>query len=115
MNKWERLEKIERVLEKHQMAVIGEDLLKYVHNRLGCEGRSCVIHNPSQHHMRDWPERWNWATKGVERICPHGIGHPDPDSVAYWKLKGREGLALHGCDGCCREANSGEVVGPQGS
>ena len=37
-----------------------------------------------------------------ERICEHGIGHPDPDQVSYWQRWGKEALAIHGCDGCCR-------------
>jgi hypothetical protein len=36
-----------------------------------------------------------------ERICPHGIGHPDPDDMAYWKSIGEESMGVHGCDGCC--------------
>ncbi len=38
----------------------------------------------------------------TERICGHGIGHPDPDSLS-WLDRDRPGhvLAVHGCDGCC--------------
>jgi hypothetical protein len=33
----------------------------------------------------------------MERICPHGIGHPDPDDPAFKNpIEG-----VHGCDGCC--------------
>lgn len=41
----------------------------------------------------------------IERECRHGIGHPDPDSVAYFRINDPEGwaLATHGCDGCCKE------------
>jgi hypothetical protein len=34
----------------------------------------------------------------MERICPHGVGHPDPDHVFYTK---RMTDTIHGCDGCC--------------
>jgi hypothetical protein len=30
----------------------------------------------------------------MERICPHGVGHPDPDDVFATDT-------VHGCDGCC--------------
>jgi len=69
-----------------------------------CSGEHCCIHNPSDHHMSDWPMVWR-SDKGVmERICPHGVGHPDPDDVAHGKRIGRDdALNIHGCDGCCKE------------
>jgi len=36
-----------------------------------------------------------------ERQCPHGIGHPDPDDVAYRLSIGDDYAGTHGCDGCC--------------
>ena len=42
----------------------------------------------------------------MERICPHGIGHPDPDHLSHTeRVHGLEAMlieAIHGCDGCCR-------------
>jgi hypothetical protein len=32
----------------------------------------------------------------MERICEHGIGHPDPDQI----MRDEAGW-VHGCDGCC--------------
>ena len=47
-------------------------------------------------HMSKWPKNIR-ETGLVERVCPHGIGHPDPD----W-LKGKPShWGVHGCDGCC--------------
>ena len=67
-----------------------------------CHQFGCAIHAPSDHHMRDWPTYWRNDRGMVERTCPHGIGHPDPD-VEYFKK--RNGLddaeGIHGCDGCC--------------
>lgn len=84
-----------------------------VHALEACEGRGipCCIHDPSDHHMLTWPMHWRGDTKVMERLCPHGIGHPDPDHMAYvtsleasvddddsgdmsWQ-------GIHGCDGCC--------------
>lgn len=72
-----------------------------------CDGEFCPYHNPSDHKMKDWPKNFRYDAFRfglVERMCPHGVGHPDPDSVAWLesirpKNKGYEGI--HGCDGCC--------------
>ncbi len=69
----------------------------------------CPWHKPSRHHMRSWPRVIRFEKYGlVERICSHGVGHPDPDSLAfigeYIAAGPHESLAIHGCDGCCGEA-----------
>lgn len=68
--------------------------ISHVHDPIGCEGRPCVIHHPSDHHMRSWPLHWRDDRYLMERICEHGVGHPDPDD--------RNTDGIHGCDGCCR-------------
>lgn len=82
----------------------GQNLL--VHSKASCKGPNCVIHNPSDHSMKDFPTNWRADRYLMERICPHGIGHPDPDDVAYQMLVTGDraekwGLTVHGCDGCC--------------
>ena len=37
-----------------------------------------------------------------ERICEHGVGHPDPDSLEFFRSIGVTSMGIHGCDGCCR-------------
>lgn len=78
-----------------------------VHRKSQCTGRHCCIHNPSNHPLKDAPMNWR-ADKGImERICEHGIGHDDPDDVAFQKsiFKGpfehMKYIGSHGCDGCC--------------
>tara|TARA_R110000787_G_scaffold16774_5_gene52582 strand:+ start:3125 stop:3385 length:261 start_codon:yes stop_codon:yes gene_type:complete len=66
-----------------------------IHPRAKCKGPNCVIHNPSDHHMRDWPLHWREDRGIFERICPHGVGHPDPDDISI--------DTTHGCDGCCKQ------------
>ena len=66
---------------------------------------ACVIHNPSDHPMVTWPRHLR-ENGLVERICKHGIGHPDPDSARWLNendtVIGRRGSwGVHGCDGCC--------------
>ena len=89
-----------------------------VHDRSACRGEKCCLHNPTRNGMHAWPlcvrlDRGS-PIGGVltERICPHGVGHPDVDSIAYFErvLKGKyagwgntvSDLKRHGCDGCCR-------------
>jgi hypothetical protein len=38
----------------------------------------------------------------MERVCTHGIGHPDPDHIAFLPKDKRRWESVHGCDGCCR-------------
>lgn len=65
----------------------------------------CVIHNPTNHSMRDFPTHWRDDRGIMERLCPHGVGHPDPDGMEFIrKTRGEKAMyyeSVHGCDGCC--------------
>lgn len=75
---------------------------KCYHTEKMCEGTFCCFHNPSEHHMKDWPMNIRIDRGALtERMCPHGIGHPDPDSLAWMKRSGSNDNGIHGCDGCC--------------
>ena len=82
-------------------------VLRGVHKAADCQGRHCVIHDPSGHNMSDWPtnfrtgDAFDIKPPHMERICPHGVGHPDPDDAEYWRSRHQE-VSVHGCDGCCR-------------
>lgn len=80
--------------------------LRDVHPETLCRGRVCVIHNPTDHHMRTWPLHWRGDRAIFERICKHGTGHPDPDQFPYWERTGQPWQKVHGCDGCCSEGES---------
>jgi hypothetical protein len=82
--------------------------LENVHDESVCAGTFCAIHNPSDHHMKDWPLYWRQDKAQLERICPHGAGHPDPDDLAWHIANGRGYMGIHGCHlnedtgwGCC--------------
>lgn len=83
----------------------GDQVIHNVHPRVVCSGHACCIHNPSDHLMKDFPLNWRDDRGIMERICPHGIGHPDPDDAAYraWVALDGEADTVHGCDGCCSE------------
>lgn len=55
--------------------------------------------------MVDWPQHWRADRLLMERICKHGVGHPDPDDIAYKRIQHGDSVAesesIHGCDGCC--------------
>ena len=69
----------------------------FTHDESACKGNFCPVHNPSNHHMKDWPQHYRGDRGITERICPHGIGHPDPDCL----LANKGDNGIHGCDGCC--------------
>lgn len=79
-------------------------VLRNVHSAEKCAGQYCVFHNPSDHHMREWPTMYRTEKGLMERICPHGFGHPDPDDAAYHVSRGAVWVTVHGCDGCCKES-----------
>ena len=83
-------------------------LVMMVHDYIiDCTADGCPIHAPSSHSMRQFKRLWRADRALMERICPHNVGHPDPDDIAY-KKKTRGAVyahneAVHGCDGCCNE------------
>lgn len=76
---------------ERNVLVGGEVLL--THPKDDCLGEYCTIHNMSNHHMVEWPQKWDEYDRRINRICPHNVGHPDPDEIS----KNKE----HTCDGCC--------------
>lgn len=76
------------------------DALFNVHPAVVCKGRPCALHNPSEHELSGAPLDWRGDRRIMERVCQHGVGHPDPDDAAYRASKGDHDT-VHGCDGCC--------------
>lgn len=90
-----------------------------------CTPDPCCVHNPSDHHMVSWPlvhrtDRPHQTGAGLvftlsERTCPHGVGHPDPDSLAYARTllsaASVTAVALHGCcpEYCCRPGSESRI------
>ena len=75
-----------------------------VHKGAVCQGSNCAIHSPSDHPLKDARivlRRDGFKFGLAERICEHGIGHSDPDSVVFYNSVGELGMGVHGCDGCC--------------
>lgn len=77
-----------------------------IHNPTQCAGRPCVFHNPSDHALSKAKVSYNESLHRVERVCSHGIHHPDVDEVVkvYDGFGETEALkfAKHNdCDGCC--------------
>ncbi len=80
-----------------------------VHSESDCYSEFCCIHNPSNHKTKNWPTHWREDRGIMERMCTHGVGHPDPDDIAFKKAiakdygRGDYDAGIHGCDGCCKE------------
>jgi hypothetical protein len=76
-----------------------------VHPRDKCSGGNCPIHNPSEHYLAEAPRHWVGSKMLMERICEHGVHHPDPDALAHLaRVYGAVTAAqagVHTCDGCC--------------
>lgn len=86
----------------------GQDIM--VHKKEFCTP-PCPIHAPSSHHMITWTLIWRDDRAIFERLCPHGIGHPDPDTMEYIKKmhpEFYESEGVHGCDGCCVKKTEAE-------
>lgn len=78
-------------------------ILGSVHSEWKCHGRPCVIHRPTNHRMRKWPLAWRDEPGIFDRVCAHGISHPDPDQFDYWRSEGLMHHGMHSCDSCCAE------------
>lgn len=67
----------------------------------------CALHSPTDHHMRDMMLHFRDDRGIFERICEHGVGHPDPDQYEWLVAQQGKDNAntqyIHGCDGCCAE------------
>lgn len=88
-------------IPRHEVSryiLVGGQVLKNVHDSSLCAGRYCCIHNPSDHSMKKFPQNFRMDRGFMERVCPHGVGHPDPDDPYA--------DPIHGCDGCCAEESS---------
>lgn len=82
-----------------------------IHAKSVCSGY-CPFHNPSNHPLKDAGINIRGDKMMlVERMCEHGIGHDDPDSVAYLQSKGEMWAGTHGCDGCCCEPPQDSPLG----
>lgn len=79
-----------------------DEVLINVHHQGSCAGEHCTIHNMSNHTMRAFPQHWRADRRLMERVCPHGVGHPDPDDPKFSDPYAR----VHGCDGCCFEGST---------
>ena len=74
-----------------------DEILINVHSESICKP-PCAIHSMTDHCMRSFPQHWRSDRFMIERICSHGVGHPDPDQYFV-----DETAWVHGCDGCCNE------------
>ena len=75
-------------------------LLTQVHyeNEL-CQSQGCCIHNPTD---AKFPSLWREDRALMERVCTHGVGHPDRDHIGFvLRTRGEEQAAVESVHGCC--------------
>lgn len=68
-----------------------------------CGERGCVAHNPDDAataNVESWPYNWREDRGLMERVCSHGVGHPDPDTARFNDRIGLKSANIHGCCGC---------------
>lgn len=76
--------------------------LTNTHDPRACASKGCAVHNrPSAHALDSAPLNWRTDRGILERICKHGVGHPDYDASLYLQSIGMDSENVHGCDGCC--------------
>lgn len=92
-----------------------EGYVMRTHPQSRCAGDICSVHNPSDHPLKDAPRNWRSDRGLMERICPHGIGHSDPDHVDFIRRTRGDDEAyshsIHGCDGCCYRKTENTIEG----
>lgn len=72
-----------------------------IHNVYNCR-QPCPIHNSqSTHPLQAAPLYWNPNRAIIERVCSHGVHHPDYDSAMYYYSVNQTNENVHMCDGCC--------------
>lgn len=79
--------------------VTGTGQVLQVHSASACADLRCCVHGPSDHPLSAARLHWRADRQIMERLCAHGVGHPDPDDV---KVRSHWAETVHGCDGCCR-------------
>jgi hypothetical protein len=84
-----------------QYQLQGGEVIVNVHPQDLCAGGPCAVHNPSDHPMKEFRQHWRNDRAMMERICPHGVGHPDIDD---YRIRNGLDSGIHGCcqEHCCR-------------
>jgi hypothetical protein len=73
----------------------------FTHTQGTCYGPYCAIHNPMPGPWAEWPRLWREDRNILERVCPHGVGHPVAE-MYEWAITNGHGYSLvHGCCGEC--------------
>lgn len=87
------------------------------HGRKVCLLDHCVIHNPSDHPLKEAPLYWSVESHLMFRICEHEKPHPDPDAMEYHTLLALMGTApmydgWHPCcvGRCCQNGEQDEAT-----
>lgn len=64
---------------------------------------NCPVHYRMDGSYLNLPMIWRDDVRLFERLCAHGVGHPDPNQFAFWHSINQDFKKSHGCDGCCSD------------
>lgn len=102
---------VETPMEYHTPAEgysLPEGMVMRTHPRSRCAGDFCSVHNPSDHPLKDAPRNWRSDRGLMERICPCGTNHPDPDDIEFTRrIRGDRAAHIRSIHGCCPETCCG--------
>lgn len=67
-----------------------------------CRVYGCVIHHTRVHPMRGFRTHWRGDRGIMERMCPHMVGHPDPQDLNFIRrTRGADAASMESIHGCC--------------
>lgn len=79
----------------------GQLMLDVHANSPECQEHGCPIHNPSDRAVAIGTTHYNTERQRMDRVCEHGLAHPDPDSQDWRERHFGDRDDEHDCDGCC--------------
>lgn len=93
----------DRLAETDVVMLEGGRALVDVHSPTACADQpwGCWIHRPFAWALASAPVKWRSDRGIAERVCAHGVGHPDLQAQIYAARVDHRDISVHGCDGCC--------------
>lgn len=97
------------------LVALENGVLTNVHEQSECDGRDrwwgCWLHDPRPHSLDRAPVRWRSDRRIAERVCSHGVGHPDPQEIIRCREVEQRDVETHACCGCCGGPEGWETGG----
>lgn len=80
----------------------GQELIQIHDENSDCHQYGCPVHNPSNEAIAIGRLFWRDDRGIFERICEHGVGHPDHDMLRWMeRTRGADYARVESVHGCC--------------